>query len=72
MLFQRRPRFSLRTLLAGVTWAALIVAVCVGHQRASSRQRAAIERLKAAGILPVTIINGRPVPPNVPSAPRVP
>ncbi|MEX0676346.1 MAG: hypothetical protein WD063_04685 [Pirellulales bacterium] len=61
----RRLQFSLRSLLAGTTWLALLVALCVGHQKATSRQRAAIERLKAAGLLPVTIINGRPVLPPV-------
>lgn len=57
-----RPQFSLRALLAGMTWLALVIAVCVGQQRAASRQRDVIERLKAAGILPVTIINGQPAP----------
>lgn len=71
---KRRPlQFSLRSLLAGMTWAALIIAVCVGQQQAASRQRAVIERLKAAGVLPVTIINGQPVPPRpAQSAPTAP
>ena len=66
-----RPQFSLRKLLAGVTWLALLIAICVGQQQAASRQRAVIEKLKAAGILPVTIINGHPVPPaHQPPAPK--
>ena len=62
---KRRPlQFSLRSLLAGMTWAALVIAICVGQQQAASRQRAVIERLKATGVLPATIINGQPVPPG--------
>ena len=40
-------QFSLRSLLAGMMWAALVIAICVGQQQAASRQRAVIERLKA-------------------------
>ena len=73
MNLQGRFQFSLRSLLASMTWAALVIALCVGQQQAASRQRAAIERLKAAGVLPVTLINGQPVPPSpAQSAPAVP
>jgi hypothetical protein len=69
-----RPQFSLRTLLASVTWLALVIAICVGQQQAASRQRAVIEKLKAGGTLPVTIINGRGVPPahQPPPVPKKP
>lgn len=69
---KRRRQFGIRSLLAVMTWAALVVALCVGQQRAASRQRANIERLKAAGVLPLTIINGKPVPPRLPPVRRTP
>jgi hypothetical protein len=73
MIFRRRLQFTLRSLLAGITWTALVVALCVGQQQAASRQRANIERLKAQGLLPVTLVNGQPVPPAAPrSAPAAP
>lgn len=59
-----RFQFSLRSLVAVVTWSALVIAICVGQQQAASRQREVIEELKAAGVLPLTYINGRPVPPR--------
>jgi methylmalonyl-CoA mutase cobalamin-binding subunit len=49
--------------LATITWSALVIAICVGQQRAATRQREVIEQLKAAGMLPLTYVNGRPVPP---------
>lgn len=67
MICQGRPQFTLRSLLATMTWAALVIAVCVGQQQAAKRQRAAIERLKAAGLLPLTLVGGQPVPPLAPS-----
>jgi hypothetical protein len=64
-----RPQFSLRSLLGSMTWLALVIAICVSQQQAASRQRVVIERLKAAGMLPLTIVNGKPVQPP-PPAPR--
>jgi hypothetical protein len=58
----RRRQFSLRAMLAGVTWSALVIAICVGQQQAATRQRVVIEQLKAAGILPATTVGGRPLP----------
>jgi hypothetical protein len=73
MIFRRRRQFTLRSLLAGITWTALVIALCVGQQQAASRQRANIERLKAQGLLPVTLVNGQPLPPTAPqSAPAAP
>jgi hypothetical protein len=67
----KRPRaqFSIRSLLAAITWSALVIAICVGQQKAASRQREVIEELKAAGILPATQVNGRPLPTAHPPAP---
>jgi hypothetical protein len=59
----KRAQFSVRSLLAAITWSALVIAICVGQQQAATRQRQAIEQLKAAGMLPLTYINGRPVAP---------
>jgi hypothetical protein len=64
-----RAQFSVRALLATITWSALVIAICVGQQQAARRQREAIEQLKAAGTLPLTYINGQPVPPTRHSAP---
>ena len=63
------PQFSLRWMLGSMTWLALLIAVCVSQQQAATRQRVVIERLKAAGMLPLTIVNGKPVQPP-PHAPR--
>jgi hypothetical protein len=60
---RQRSQFSLRSLLAGITWTALVVAICVSQQQAATRQRQVIEQLKAAGILPPTLVGGRPLPP---------
>jgi len=62
MIFHSRPQFTLRSLLFTITWSALLIAVCVGQQQAAKRQRANIERLKAAGLLPVTHFGSRPAP----------
>jgi hypothetical protein len=66
-----RRQFSLRAMLAAVTWTALVIAVCVGQQKAATRQREVLEQLKAAGILPVTTIGGRPLAPPQPPAPPI-
>jgi len=47
-----RGQFSLRSLLAGTTWLALLLAICVGHQRAAHHQRIQLEAIKASGQLP--------------------
>ena len=58
----RRPQFSLRSLLAGLTWFALILAICVEHQHAAARQRQAIDSLRAAGLLPPAQVRVPPKP----------
>lgn len=61
----KRPhaQFKLRSLLAAMTWAALVIAICVGHQQAASRQREWIEHLKTTGALPATTVGGPTVGP---------
>lgn len=59
-----RRQFSLRSLLVGMTWLALVIAICVGQQQACTRQRAVIEHLKATGTMPLTKIGDRPGAPN--------
>jgi hypothetical protein len=44
-------QFSLRSLLAGLLWFALILAVCVEYQHAATRYREALE-LRRAGFFP--------------------
>jgi hypothetical protein len=40
----KKPRqFRLRSLLAGITWFALILAVCVNHQHAATNYRLSLE-----------------------------
>jgi hypothetical protein len=39
----RRGQFSLRSLLMGLTWLALILAICVYHQKAAKQYREALE-----------------------------
>jgi hypothetical protein len=52
------PRqFTLRSLLKGMAWLALLLAICVGYQRATDKQRASSDLLRAAGILPGPIEN---------------
>jgi hypothetical protein len=51
-----------------MTWLALVIAICVSHQQAASRQRAVIEQLKASGMLPLTTANGKPYQPPAPKA----
>jgi hypothetical protein len=69
MLHRRRkkPQFTLRSLLAGTTWAALLIAVCVAHQQAARRQRTAIEALKAARALPLTVVCPQSMPLRTPT-----
>jgi hypothetical protein len=50
---KKSPRqFRLRSLLAGMTWFALILAICVNHQHAATRHRQTLDELRAAGLLP--------------------
>jgi hypothetical protein len=45
-------QFTLRSLLAGLMWFALVLAICVQYQQARTRQRASFETIKATGLLP--------------------
>jgi hypothetical protein len=54
-------QFSLRSLLAGMMWLALLLAICVQYQQAANKQREAIEALRAAGMLPFAEVNGQPI-----------
>jgi hypothetical protein len=56
----RSPQFTLRSMLAGLMWFALVLAICVQYQQAAAKQRASIETLKAAGMLPATPARGVP------------
>jgi hypothetical protein len=47
-----RVQFRLRSVLMGMMWFALILAICVKHQTAATRHRQALESLRAAGMLP--------------------
>jgi hypothetical protein len=69
MPYRRRKntQFTLRSLLAGTTWAALLIAVCVAHQQAARRQRAAFEDLKAAAVLRLNVVDGQTLPPRTPA-----
>jgi hypothetical protein len=50
---QERPgQFTLRSLLAGLLWFAMLLAICVQYQQARTRQRATNEMLNAAGVMP--------------------
>jgi hypothetical protein len=60
-----RHQFQLRSVLAAITWLALVLAVCVQHQRTSARQREVREHLMSDGfppLFPMTAspLNGRP------------
>jgi hypothetical protein len=46
-------QFRLRSVLAAITWLALVLAVCVQHQRTSTRQREIKEQLISVGIPPL-------------------
>jgi hypothetical protein len=48
----RSPQFTLRSLLAGLMWFALVLAICVQYQQARTRQRTSHESLNAAGLVP--------------------
>jgi hypothetical protein len=53
-------------MLLGVMWFALILAVCIKYQHAASRQREQFDRLKTAGLLPVSLVP-RPRPQQGPA-----
>ena len=59
----RRGQFSLRSLLAGLTWVALILAICLNYQHAATRQRQKLESLKSAGLLERARLGWQPMPP---------
>ena len=40
-------QFSLRSLLAGLTWFAMILAICVQYQHTATRQRQALDAMRA-------------------------
>lgn len=63
-----RTQFSLRSLLGGLTWFALILAICVNHQHAAAKYRQTLNTLKAAGALPAARLLGPRQPP--PARPR--
>ncbi len=65
---RRRGQFSLRSLLAGLTWVALILAVCLNYQHAATRQRQKLHSLKSAGLLEGARIGWQPMPPAAPTA----
>ena len=65
---RRRGQFSLRSLLAGLTWVALILAVCLNYQHAATRQRQQLESLKSAGLLDGARIGWQPMPPATATA----
>jgi len=48
-----RHQFRLRSVLAATTWLALVLAVCVQHQRASTRQREVREQLMSVSFPPL-------------------
>lgn len=47
-----RARYRLRTLMLAIMWFALVLAICVQHQRTATRHRESLDRLRAAGLLP--------------------
>jgi hypothetical protein len=54
-------QFSLRSLLAGMMWLALLLAICVQYQQAANKQRETLEALQAAGMLPFAEVNRQPI-----------
>lgn len=70
-----RHQFQLRSVLAAITWLALILAVCVQHQRTSTQQREAREHLMSVGFPPLgpaAVWPGKMLPKYVPPAMRQP
>jgi hypothetical protein len=49
--------------LAGLTWLALILAICLNYQHAATRQRQHLESLKSAGLLEGARLGWQPLPP---------
>ncbi|MEX2111543.1 MAG: hypothetical protein WD845_00055 [Pirellulales bacterium] len=47
-----RVQFRLRTLLWGTMWFALVLSICIRQQHAATRQREALETLRARGVFP--------------------
>ncbi len=59
-----RYQFKLRSVLAATTWLALVLAVCVQHQRTSTRQRELKEQLMSVGFPPLGPMTPRLGPPR--------
>jgi len=54
-------QFRLKSLLMGVVWLAFLLGICVQYQRASMKQRQAVDRLKAAGFWHAAPPGGRTI-----------
>ncbi len=65
-----RVQFRLRTLLWGTMWFALLLAVCIRHQQAATRQREVMETLREAPF-PVTPAARSPQPATAPGTVNV-
>ena len=61
-------QFSLRSLLMGFIWLAFLLGICVQYQRTSAKQRALIERIRAAGAWPITPGGAPPISQPNPAA----
>jgi hypothetical protein len=56
-----RVQFRLRTMLWGTMWFALLLAICIRHQAAATRQREVLETLRARRMMPAPAGGSRAV-----------